>query len=254
MFQFGPGSQGAVQLLLVPFGCQHEVGSLFTCLVDRLQGRQPACRNRLVPVDGVHACLHLLHHGFKSLPFLSLFYEQLFGSAYAHCGHHVETFGNRAQCLLRVVVDHLLQHLGIGLIALWHDAHLVPAGMLELRTQARLLFRHLVDSAVSSSEVVGRFLHDLPCLHDAHVVGATHQPGQRFADVIIELGEQGRFADSLGQNAHLGHVCEIIGLEGNGLQPHHRAEVALQTVIACIVATWTEQAVGELCIRIAQEF
>ena len=95
-------------------------------------------------------------------------------------------------------------------------------------------------------------------LQDAHIVGHTHQVGDRCRQVFVHLGQCGIFANDVSQHQCLLQLIVDIGTEGYVLQPHHGTEVALQRLVAGIVATGAVDVIDEcrhsLFRYIAQEF
>ena len=154
MLQFGPGGEHGVQVFLVPFGGNHEVGQFGTLIlgVDGFQRVHPLGGDGLVPVDLAHALLHVVQCTLEALPFLSLFDEDLFCWGDAHSSKEVESIRGSALRRLVFVIDHFLQYLCIRLVALRHDADLHMAALLELRGDAYLLVACLLDGLLDLVE------------------------------------------------------------------------------------------------------
>ena len=127
--------------------------------------------------------------------------------------------------------------------------------MRELRAYACLFLRYLVNLFAQKVEV-RLVLQHLPSLEDAHIVGLAHQVVEGLHYLLIELVQPVLFgigAYQLGQCCHFLHVRLVVGLEWNGLQPHHRAEIVSEGVVAGVVTAWTEQAVFEHHVFISEE-
>ena len=127
----------------------------------------PLSGSGLTPINLAHALLHLVEVRQELLPLGLLFFQNLFGCGNAHSSHNVDTLRNTALCRIAVVVDHLLQHLGIGLVALWHNINLVMAGLLELRAYASLFVAYLVKHLGKLGYllvIVQQFVHRHSCL------------------------------------------------------------------------------------------
>ena len=83
-------------------------------------------------------------------------------------------------------------------------------------------------------------------LRQAQVVGLAHEEGDEVVEPLVS-GEHVVVAlQGAGHHHGLLHLLLVVHAEGHGLQPHHAPEVALQGVGAGVVASRTEQAVGEL--------
>ena len=255
VLQLGPRAEGGVQVLEVPAVADHEVGHALFFLVDGLHRLHPLCGETLLPVDFAHALLHLLQHRLEVLPLLALLYQDLLGGTHAHGGHEVETLRRGALGGVSVVVNHLLQHLGIGLVSLRHQANLVVARALELRAYARLRVTYFVQGfgqvgharcagqqlALQQSALPDLLLH----LQNREVVGQSHHVGQQQVHHVVVLLGHLVLLQGVGYHHGLLHLVGILQAEGHRLQPHHAAEVALQRLVARVVATGAEQAVGE---------
>ena len=147
VFQLCPRGEGGVQVLLLPLLCLHEVGVTGVGVVHVGQRGNPSFGDSLVPTNLLHALLHLREHGFERLPtrvVVLLVDEDSFGGSASERCEDVEATGNGALGGFVIRIDHLVQHLGVGLVALGHEVDFVGAGGLELRTDARLLLGGLL--------------------------------------------------------------------------------------------------------------
>ena len=265
MLQLGPRGERGVEVFLRPFGVLHEVGQLLLLLlvVERFQGLHPLGDDGFTPVDLAHALFHLGELGFEVLPLGLLLHEDLLGGADPHSSEEVETLGNGSLGDLAVVVDHLLQHLGIGLVTLGHQTDLVVAGLLELRTDAGLLVADLLEGqgdALDGLVVMQQFAHgQVLLLHlgddlrQADIVRLAHQEGDELVERVVLLHGCRLVFHSRSDHHGLLHFLLVIHTEGGCLEPHHASEVALQLLRTGVVTTGTEEAEGELDFHVVLE-
>ena len=171
---------------------------MVVCLVaDHLKRVHPLRGDCLVPVDFLHACFHLSEHGLEVFPLLSLFNQNLFCRRNAHGCKEVEALRRSSLGGVVVIVDHLLQHLGVGLIALRHQTYLIMAGHFELRTDAGLLFADFIEVLLDGCDGVGiaqqlpkglpYFLYFGLHLWNAQVVGTAHEIVEQHVQLVIVL-------------------------------------------------------------------
>ena len=193
---------------------------------------------RLVPVDLAHALLHRLETVSEGFPLGLFLHQDLFSRCNAHRSEEVETLRSGAQGGLVFVVHHRLQHLGIGLIALGQHVDLVVAGLLELRADACLLVADFLERSGDLADglvIVEQVFHlQSGLLHLGHhldqteIVMLAHEEGDELVERVVFLLSflvefQGACLLYCGQ-----HLALVIHAEGNGLEPHHAPEVALQ--------------------------
>ena len=154
MLQLGPRGEHGVEVFLVPLCRLHEVGHPLAALLvgEHLQRLQPLVAGGLAPVDLAHALLHLLQGCVEAFPLGLLLHQDLLGGSYTHGGEDVEALWHGTEGGLAVIVDRLLQHLAVGLVALGHDADLVVAGLLELRADAGLLVADFVEGGLDAGD------------------------------------------------------------------------------------------------------
>ena len=136
--------------------------------------------------------------------------------------------------------------------------------MLELRTNSGLIFADFIEIFLYRSQCFlvfqqlfqgnSRFLHLVVNLQDGQVVGFSEQEGHRLEQLCIALAKVAIFADFIGQNECVAQLCGLVGTEGHVLQPHHRAEVVAERVGAGVVASRTEERVGEFGRLIVEKF
>ena len=214
----------------------------------------------LLPVYLAHALLHLGELAPEVLPLLAFLLQYLLGSTHPHRGKEVESLWRGARRRLRVVVHHLLQHLCVGLVALRHEAHLVVAGIFILRPDARLLLGDDVERRLQACHVSLAFQQlgqRLACLLQLslhlgyrEVVGLSHEVVHELVHPLV-----GTLHGLVTVQLVSHHRCQLhlfgrIEAERHTLQPHHPPEIPLQLLAAGIVASRTEQAVGELHLLI----
>ena len=179
----------------------------------------------------------------------------MFSCRNAHSGKDVEPRGHSALGGRTFVVDHLLQHLGIRLIALGHHTYLVMARFLELRTDTRLLIANLFQRrdnlthrlvvAQQLAQVLNARLRHF-CLHVQHaqVVGLSHEEGDEVVQLVVLSLQRLIVIQHIGHDDGLIHLVGIVHAHRGALQPHHTTEVALQRIRAAVVPTRTVQTVG----------
>ena len=266
VFQFSPRGQRGVQVLLLPLLGLHEVGIVGVGVVHVGQRVDPSFGNRLVPTDLLHAHLHLLERGLEFLPasvFVLLVDEDSFGGGATERGEDVESAGHVALGGSILRINHFVQHLGVGLVTLRHQIDFVGAGILELGTYARLLLGyllnglpHLVVVFLARDDafcVFPRLLHLVVDLQDGDIVGLAHQEGDGFEEGVIQLLDARVAANGFGHKECRLELRLDIGAEVHVLKPHHRAEVALDSLGTGVVAAWAEERIAVHHILIAQE-
>ena len=135
--------------------------------------------------------------------------------------------------------------------------------ILELRTDARLIFAHFIERQPQSSHCLfvlqqflnrqTRLLHLIIDLQNGQVVGLAKQERHGFEELCIDLAHLDVFTDCICHSQRIGQLFGLIGAEGHMLQPHHCTEVATQRVVAGVVATRTEERVAKFHITIVEE-
>ena len=131
------------------------------------------------------------------------------------------------------------------------------AGLLELRTDARLLVANLLQRGLDTAhrllvaEQLAEILETRLChlgLHLRHteVVGLSHEEGDESVQFVVLRLQLLMVVQDEGHDDGLVHLFRMVHSHRRTLQPHHAPEVALQLLGAGVVATRTEQAVGEL--------
>ena len=165
------------------------------------------------------------------------FVEQYFlGSANSHGSQHVEALGQGALGLRRVVVHHLLKYLGIGLIALGHQANLVVAGIFELWPYACLLVAvqtlaqlvqlfFVVQQLLAAESSLADFVDDL---YQRQIVGRPHQECNQTVNLVVDFHVLVIRVQGIGHLHCIFKLHRRIEAERHALQPHHGTEVALQ--------------------------
>ena len=258
MLQLCPRGEHGVKVLTVPFGCEHEVRhvQLRIAVAQGTERAHPLGGDGLVPVDLLHALLHLQERGLEAFPLVLLVHEDLLGLRHDHRCEEVETLRCSALSGLAVVVDHLLKHFGIGLVALGHDIDLVVAGPFVFRTDTRLLVADLVELGGDLGDglvVVDEVFHLQTGLIDlghhlcqTKVVGLAHEVGDEVVQYLVVLLRLLVEFQRTGLLHGGQYLVVVLQSEGGGLQPHHTTEVTLELLAAGIVTTRTEEAVGEL--------
>ena len=274
MFQFCPRGQYGVQILLCPLVGEHEVWqrilALFIggagCVLKDKQAVHPTCGSGFLPVNLLHACLHLCQHGREVSPCLLHFQfsrQDFLCHPTTHCGKHIKATGYIPTGGIVVDINHLVQHLGIRHIALWHQVNLHMACHLELRTDACLLFAHFIEIPPNlcqrllvlqqATDRQTRLLNLIVDLEDGEVVWLTKQEGYRIEHLIIELTHLVIFADFIGNDQGITQLFGLVCAKGNRLQPHHCAEVTPQFLGTGIVPARTEERVAELHVLVVQK-
>ena len=148
MFQFCPGAQHCIQRFLVPFGRQHEIRRMLWLLCHRLQCTHPLRSRILFPFDLAHAFLHTLQVGGILAPtpgLVQFLHKDLLSCVDTHCRKDIQALWDGTLGGCGIIVHHLLQHFGVRLIALRHQAHLVTSCAQELRADTCLFFRDFID-------------------------------------------------------------------------------------------------------------
>ena len=266
VFQLGPRGKGGVQVFLLPLLRLHEVGVTGVGVVHVGQRGNPSFGDSLVPTNLLHALLHLREHRFERLPtrvVVLLVDEYSFGGSASERCEDVEATGNGALGGFVIRIDHLVQHLGVGLVALGHEVDLVGAGGLELRTDARLLLGGLLDGCTHLGKVflarndglggLSRLLQLVVDLQDGDVVGLAHQEGDGFEEGVVEFLDARVAAHNLGHEQRRLELLFLVGSEVHTLQPHHGAEVAFDFLGTGVMAARSVERIGVFHILVVKE-
>ena len=265
MFQLCPRCQRRIQVLLLPLRCEHEVGITFTSIVHRLQSIYPSGTDRLLPVDLLHALLHLAQSRHKTIPLLrlfQLFQQDALSRLHPHRGHHVKSLRQGSLGGAVVVIHHFKQHLTVRHIALGQEIDLIRTGIFEFRMDTCLLLGQRLNLTTQLGHrflILHQFtglapLHQLMHLHDGNIVWCAKEPCHRLKQLLVQFTHLGISRCELSQHEGCLQLRGVICSEWHRLKPHHRLEVGLQRIIACIMSTRTEQRIRERYFDIAEIF
>ena len=90
-------------------------------------------------------------------------------------------------------------------------------------------------------------------LSDGHIVRLTDKEGYRLHQVVVALHVLGVVAEDRGLHDDSAELPVVVQARGSGLEPHHGPEVALQRLIARVVAPGSVKAVGILHFGVPEE-
>ena len=129
------------------------------------------------------------------------------------------------------------------------------AGLLEGRADTGLLVADLLEvllQLVHRLLVGQQLLHRQSCLvhlvddlWNAQVVVLTHEEGDELVQSVVFLLDVGVVLHHVGNHDGCIHLLFVIHAEGHTLKPHHTLEILLEHMVAGVVTTWTEEAVGK---------
>ena len=73
----------------------------------------------------------------------------------------------------------------------------------------------------------------------------THEEGDELVQSVVFLLDVGVVLHHVGNHDGCIHLLFVIHAEGHTLEPHHTLEILLEHMVAGVVTTWTEEAVGK---------